>query len=79
MGYRGRVRSGTIVFDEPTSLPEGAVVEVVVVQEGGAERLAIPTLAERFAAVVGIAEGLPPDLATSRDRDVAGAARPSET
>lgn len=78
MGYRGRVKHGTIVFEGPTSLSEGAVVEVVVVSEGPAGRPAVPTLAERYAAAVGIVEGLPPDLASSHHLEFHGGVRPSD-
>jgi hypothetical protein len=34
---KARVHNGRLVLDEPTDLPEGAVVELVPVGEGGAE------------------------------------------
>ena len=78
MSYRGRVKDGAIVLDVPAALPEGAVVEVVVVAEKLPQAAVIPTLAERFAAVVGIVEGLPPDLASFHDHDLHGTSRPSD-
>lgn len=30
MSFRGYVEKGVVVFDEPTAIPEGTVVEVVV-------------------------------------------------
>ena len=77
MSYRGRVKDGTIALDEPVALPEGAMVEVVVVSEGLPRPAAILTLAQRYAAVVGIVEGLPPDLAASDDHDLPGTSRVS--
>jgi hypothetical protein len=50
------VKDGTIALDVPAVLPEGAVVEVVVVSEALPRPTAIPTLAQRYAAVVGIVE-----------------------
>jgi hypothetical protein len=35
MTYRGHVRNGTVVLDEPAHLPEGASVEVNVVDAAG--------------------------------------------
>jgi hypothetical protein len=77
VSFRGRVIGGTIALDVPAVLPEGAVVEVVVVSEGMPRPAAIPTLAQRYAAVVGIVEGLPPDLDTFHDHDLPGASRAS--
>jgi hypothetical protein len=77
VSYRGRVKDGTIALDVPAMLPEGAVVEVVVVSEGLPRPAAIPTLAQRYAAVVGIVEGLPPDLATFQAHDLPGTSRAS--
>jgi hypothetical protein len=78
VSYRGRVKDGLIVLDAPATLPEGAVVEVVVVSEGSPRPVTIPTLAERYASVVGIVVGLPPDLASDHDRDLHGTARPAD-
>jgi hypothetical protein len=32
MTFRGHIRNGVVVFDEPAAIPEGTVVEVVVCQ-----------------------------------------------
>ena len=34
MTYRGHIKSGQIVLDEPVALPEGAEVNVEVVKNG---------------------------------------------
>jgi hypothetical protein len=34
MGLRARVKNGRMVLDEPTSLPEGTIVDLVVDDEG---------------------------------------------
>jgi hypothetical protein len=78
VSFRGRVKHGVILLDEPARVPEGALVEVVVVSESPAKAPVIPTLAQRYAAVVGIVEGLPPDLATTHDLDIYGTARASD-
>ncbi len=62
MTYRGHVRNGLVVLDEPAELPEGAAVRVELDE---AERG--PTLADRLRDVIGIAKGLPPDLAEQHD------------
>ncbi|MFO0907228.1 MAG: hypothetical protein U0794_02505 [Isosphaeraceae bacterium] len=66
-----------MVLDPHAVLPEGAVVEVVVVSEPPASRdPAVPTLAQRYAPAIGIVEGLPPDLGTLHDHTVSAASRP---
>jgi len=69
MTYRGRVKNGVIVLNEPNGLPEGAEVEVLplpAAQDG-------PTLLERMKDIIGIAEGLPTDLAENHDHYIHGA------
>jgi len=65
MTYRGTVKGGTIVLEGDTKLPEGTVVEIHPLGEGA-------TLAERFADVIGIAQGLPPDMAENHDHYIHG-------
>ena len=75
MIYRGHVRNGTVVLDEPVVLPEGIAVEVELLaatpkdthdDEG-------PTLAERLAPIIGKAENLPPDASLNHDYYLYGA------
>ncbi len=73
MTYRGRVRNGVIVLDPPVTLPEGAEVQVV----SGADGDAIPSLHERLKDVIGIAEGLPSDMADNHDHYIHGAPKRS--
>ena len=70
MTMRGHIRNGTVVLDEPVKLPDGTSVEVDVrtvtpVDEG-------PTLYERLRDVIGIAPGLPADMAENHDHYVHG-------
>lgn len=67
MTYRGRVKNGVIVLDEPAGLPEGAEVEVspVPADEG-------PTWAEVFKDVIGKAKGLPRDSSVNHDHYLYG-------
>ncbi len=69
MTYRGRVKNGVIVLDDSAALPEGTEVEIEPVN-GEDERG--PTLAERLQDVIGIAEGLPPDMARNHDHYIHG-------
>lgn len=68
MTYRGRVKNGVIVLDDPIHLEEGTVVRVeipsqTVVTAGGH---AAP-LSERLAAVIGKAEALPANVSEDHD------------
>ena len=54
---------------DPVELPEGSEVEVLPV----AVECSIPTLAEQFKDVIGIAEGLPPDSSINHDHYLYGA------
>jgi hypothetical protein len=63
VAYRGHVQGGKIVLDDAIALPEGAVVQIDVVdEEDGA------TLYERLKSVIGKANGLPPDAAQNVDQ-----------
>jgi hypothetical protein len=79
MTFRGRVKNGVVVLDPPASLPEGSLVEVSAVPEGPGD---VPsprqTLAERYADVIGIVEGLPADLSVEHDHYIHGSARRDE-
>lgn len=68
MTYRGRVKNGIIVLDPPADLPEGAQVEVYPVSE----EAPMPTLYERYKDFIGIAEGLPADMAENHDHYIHG-------
>jgi hypothetical protein len=58
MTYRGHVENGIVVLDDRVALPEGAPVQVDVLdEEEGA------TLYEWLKSVFGKAKGLPPDAA----------------
>lgn len=76
MSYRGRIKNGVIVLDQPADLPEGAEVEVRTVTpddhrqaqpENGA-----PTLYDRLKDVIGIVDGLPTDMAENHDHYIHG-------
>jgi len=72
MTYRGRIKDGAVVLDQPTSLPEGAEVRVEVLRADEPQTTAIPTLHERMEGLIGRAKGLPPDLARNHDHYLHG-------
>ena len=67
MTYRGEVRNGVIVLEPGASLVEGTIVRVEPVLASSE-----PTLADRLRDVIGIAEGLPADLAEQHDHYLHG-------
>jgi hypothetical protein len=61
MTYKGHIKNGTVVLDQPVILPEGAEVNVDLV----AAPAPIP-LAESLKGVIGKATGLPPDASSQK-------------
>lgn len=73
MTYRGRIENGVIVLDPPADLPEGVTVEVRVVEEAvEPPDDEVPSLYEQLKDIIGIAEGLPSDLARNHDHYLHG-------
>lgn len=70
MRYQGQIKNGVVVFDSTPPLPEGARVTVEP-----AEPQVVRTLAERLKPIIGIAEGLPADLAENHDHYIHGRPR----
>ena len=75
MTYRGRVKNGVVVLDDPTALPDGAEVSIRQVRSAkrrgkGQRRL---TLYERLKPVIGKAKGFPPDASLNVDHYLYGA------
>ena len=71
MCYRGRVKNGVVVFDEPVQLADG--MEVLIELIDGGENRTRPTLAEQFADIIGTVPDLPPDMAEQHDHYLHGA------
>jgi hypothetical protein len=72
MVYKGKVKGGVVVvMDNTIDLPDGLEVEILVPNS----KEAGPTLYERLESVIGIAEGLPPDLAQNHDHYIHGRRR----
>jgi len=59
--YKGHVKNGTVVLDEPVALPEGTEVTVDVVPGGTSA-----PLSEKLKDVIGKATGLPPDASSQK-------------
>jgi hypothetical protein len=73
MTYRGHVKNGVVVLDDPVALPEGCKVAVVLTPatEGAGEN-GTPTLFDQLAAVIGKGQQLPSDLAANHDHYLHG-------
>ncbi|HNR31448.1 MAG TPA: hypothetical protein PKI11_11220 [Candidatus Hydrogenedentes bacterium] len=73
MPYKGHVKDGVIVFDEPVDLCDGAevLVDIRPVQSNtDVERG--PSFRERYAAVIGKAQDLPEDASYNHDHYLYG-------
>lgn len=68
MTYKGRIRDGLVVLDEPVNLEDGTEVRVEIMPESP-----VPTascrrsIAERLAPFIGKAQTLPPDASEQHD------------
>lgn len=74
MTYKGHVRNGVVVLDEPADLPDGTDVNVLPVGKVSPVKMRgqPPTLYERLKPVIGKAKGLTPDAALHHDHDLYG-------
>lgn len=74
MTYRGHVENGVVILDPRADLPDGAEVEVYLVEAADDGRVDDegPTLYERLKHLAGKAEGLPPDAAINHDHYLYG-------
>jgi len=78
MNYRGHVKNGVVVFDDPASLPDGTVVRVETVElpdEGGVPDENGQSLSQKLLKYAGKARDLPPDLARNHDHYIHGTPR----
>jgi len=62
MTYKGHIKNGAVVLNEPVRLPEGAEVDVAL----RAPDSPPPTLYEQFADLIGAGSDLPPDAARNK-------------
>jgi len=67
MAYRGKIKGGVVVLDNPAALPEGTVV-----YGEPAEPQPPRTLLDRFRDVVGAVPDLPEDMADNHDHYLYG-------
>jgi len=74
MVYNGHVQDGGVVLDDPVTLPDGTRVEVSIIEEQERRDAPIspPSLYDRLKSVIGMAKGLPPDLALNHDHYLHG-------
>jgi hypothetical protein len=74
MTFQGHVENGVVVFDEATTVPEGARVEVTFLpesdQKGEPKRV---KLRDRLKSVIGKAENMPADASVNLDHYLYGA------
>ncbi len=75
MIYRGRVENGVIRLENASELPEGAEVEVRLLEEDSLQHREgeVPSVCESLRDFVGKAEGLPPDASLNLDHYLYGA------
>ncbi|MBI1321096.1 MAG: hypothetical protein GC168_19400 [Candidatus Hydrogenedens sp.] len=68
MTYKGYIRQGVIVLQEPAELREGAEVLIEILGDVPvAANDSAPTLAERLAGVIGQAQGMPENWSAEHD------------
>ena len=67
MTYTGTVRDGRVLLPPDANLPDGTQVRVEALEDSSQ-----PTLAERLKPIIGIANGLPSDLAANHDHYLHG-------
>jgi hypothetical protein len=72
MSFTGHIQNGLVVFDTPVSLPDGTRVTVTPEESNEASPEKIPTILERYKDIIGIAPGLPADMAENHDHYVHG-------
>jgi hypothetical protein len=74
MTYRGQVKNGIVVLEGNPSLPEGAEVELEVIDQKD-----LDALWDDLHKFAGIAKGLPPDMAENHDHYAHGAPKRKKT
>jgi hypothetical protein len=77
MVYRGRIHNGVVLLNGSHTLEEGQPVSVRPLRRAAASPSsrktdAIPSLYERLKPIIGIAKGLPSDLAAQHDHYLYG-------
>lgn len=70
MSLTGHVQNGVVVFDTPTTLPDGTAVRIEAIDTP--PRPGKRSLLDRLGDVVGKAEGLPADASRNVDHYLYG-------
>ncbi|MCY2950887.1 MAG: hypothetical protein NTU53_02795 [Planctomycetota bacterium] len=68
MTYRGHIKNGVVVLDEPAELPEGAEVKVELDPPKPAE----PPIGQKLMRWAGVLKSLPPDASRNIDHYLYG-------
>jgi hypothetical protein len=77
MTYRGHVKGGVVVLDEPGS-PEGTTVDIWPVAPPVSRQPRKESLSEVLTRFSGKAKGLPPDLSINHDHYLYGTPKRDE-
>ena len=79
MVYRGHVKNGVVVLDDPQALPEGAEVNVEPIEDSqiqepptGEPTEGVRTLYDRLKPLIGAIKDSPPDLSRNLDHYLYG-------
>jgi hypothetical protein len=75
MTYKGKVKDGVVVVDEPANLPEGAEVRIELTSSGSDEPVLDEngqTLGQKLMKFAGTVKGMPSDMARNHDHYIHG-------
>lgn len=73
MTYRGKIRNGVVVLEDPKALPEGTLVRVEPVEESAPSKdRDLDDLWDSLLRLAGSAKGLPRDMARNHDHYLHG-------
>jgi len=76
MTYRGKIKNGMVVLDDPTALPEGVEVSVRPLKSrNGKSRGKKPpaSVYQRYKLFIGVVDDLPSDMSVNLDHYLYGA------
>ena len=78
MSYRGHVENGLVKIDEPVTLPEGASVQIDLIENTASQSSCEEgiSLYDRLKPVIGMAQGLPSDASLNVDHYLYGQPKP---
>lgn len=76
MTYRGKVKNGVVVLDDPTALPEGTEVSIRALRSRAPKprgKKRPPSFHDRYKRFIGVVKDLPPDMSVNLDHYLYGA------